>query len=79
MIKKGSPQCYRSILLALCFILFYFTIYELSFPFCEVIYKTASPLRDLILEQRLAVFQCEAGQLQEVHAPSLCSNAEQVT
>lgn len=49
------------------------------FAVSEVVDATVSPLHDLILEQRLVVFQREAGQLQEVHAPSLRSNAEQVT
>ncbi len=51
----------------------------LNFSFCEVIYVTVSPLCDLILKQCLAVLQWEVGQLQEVNAPSLCTNAEQVT
>lgn len=38
-----------------------------------------SPLRDLVLEQRLAVLQGKAWQIQEVHAPSLSPDAEQLT
>jgi len=42
------------------------------------LHATLSPLHDLILEQRLVLLQREAGQLQEVDTPSLCSDAQQV-
>lgn len=54
---------------------FYFPTWSIYFSARPAIGLSDSPLRDLILQQRLPVLQRQTGQLQEVDPAPLCADA----